>query len=286
MQVSGEVKSFQGSRSKKPNPSGYQGTKVPVSALPDRRRRPVVKPVASPEGEQLQLAAAVPPVEVRNVRPVPVVLELVAREVRSRSTVEPRERPLRELDQRREDLAGGDVGLTPEGVGTLTFAVLGVESQPDGTVELDLVGGETQVPFVSLDALPAVLGVARRGSDLVPEGVERVRHVEQQYLGLRPGRELLGRLGQNGVRPKLTGTGELLLGGDVPGRHARHELGLDRCMHHGSQVRLLDDTCDVLVGEARRGQHTLELDLLANGGVVEACHDGSLPFCDRRRLTR
>ena len=75
--------------------------------------------------------------------------------------------------------------------------------------------------------------------------------MEQQYLGLRPGRELLGRLGQNGVRPKLTGTGELLTdGGTPPGRHA------------------------------------LELDLLTDGGVEEACHDGSLPFCDRRRLTR
>lgn len=179
MQVSGEVKSFQGSRSKKPNPSGYQGTKVPVSALPDRRRRPAVNPVASPAAVQPQLAVDVPPVEGRNERPVPVVLELVAREVRSRSTVEPRERPLRELDQRREDLAGSGVGLTPEGVGTLTLTALGVEGQPDGRRELDLVGCETQIPLVSLDALPAVLGVARGGNDLVPEGVERVRHVQE-----------------------------------------------------------------------------------------------------------
>lgn len=60
-------------------------------ALPDRRRRPAVIPAASPEAEQLQLAAVVPPAEVRNARPVPVVLELVAREVRSRSTVQPGE---------------------------------------------------------------------------------------------------------------------------------------------------------------------------------------------------
>ncbi len=49
-------------------------------------------PVDSPEAAQPQLAVVAPPVEERNVRPVPVVLELVAREVRSRSTVdEPRE---------------------------------------------------------------------------------------------------------------------------------------------------------------------------------------------------
>ena len=49
-------------------------------------------PVDSPVVVQLQPAAVVPPAEVRNERPVPVVLELVAREVRSRSTVdEPRE---------------------------------------------------------------------------------------------------------------------------------------------------------------------------------------------------
>ena len=46
------------------------------------------------------------------------------------------------------------------------------------------------------------------------------------------------------------------------------------------------DLRDVRVREACRGQHTLELDLLADGGVIEASHDGSLPFCDRRRLTR
>lgn len=110
--------------------------------------------------------------------------------------------------------------------------------------------------------------------------------MEKQYLGLRPGRELLGRLGQNGVRPKLTGTGELLLGRDVPGRHSRDGLGLDRHVHRGGQIRLLDDASDVAVREACRGQHTLELYLLTDGGVVEASHDGSLPFCDRRRLTR
>ena len=62
-----------------------------MSALPDGRRRPAVKPVVSPAVVQLQLAADVPPEEARNVRPAPVVLELVAREVRSRSTIEPRE---------------------------------------------------------------------------------------------------------------------------------------------------------------------------------------------------
>ena len=220
------------------------------------------------------------------MRPVPAILELVAREVRSRSAIEPRKRPFGELDQRREHLAGGDVSLTPEGVGTLTSAVFGVEGQPDGRRELDLARCETQIPLVSLDALPAVLGVARGGNDLVPEGVEAVRHVEQQYLGLRPGSELLGRLRQNGVRPELTGTSELLLGRDIPGRHTRHELGLDRRVHRGGQIRLLDDTGDVAVRESCRGQHTLELDLLTDGGVVEASHDGSLPFSNRRRLTR
>ena len=253
MQVSGE-EVFKDLWSKKPNPSGYQGTKVPVSALPDRRRRPAAIPVVSPVLEQLQLAVVVPPVEVRNVRPVPVVLELVAREDRSRSTVEPRERPLGELDQRGQHLAGGEVVLTPEGVGTLTLAVLGVESQPDGTVELDLVGGETRVPLVSLDALPAVLGVARGGVDQVPQVVERIRHVQEQHLGLRPGRELRRRLGQNGVRPELTGTVELLLGGAPPGGRVpgqRGQLALDdvlECPLDGDGVeRAVADTLDDLV---------------------------------------
>ena len=39
-------------------------------AVPDRRRQPVVIPVVSPVVVQLQLAVVVPPVEVRNVRPV------------------------------------------------------------------------------------------------------------------------------------------------------------------------------------------------------------------------
>lgn len=90
--------------------------------------------------------------------------------------------------------------------------MLGVECQPDGLRELDLVGGETQIRSVGLDTPPAVLGVARRGDDLIPEGVECVRHVEQLYLGLRPGCELRRRLGQDGVRPELTGARELLLG--------------------------------------------------------------------------
>ncbi len=286
MQVSGEVKSFQGPKSKKPNPSGYQGTKVPVSALPDRRRRPAAIPVVSPVADQLQLAVVAPPAEARNARPAPVVLELVAAQVRSRGTVEPRERPLRELDQRREDLASSDVGLTPEGVGTSAWAVFGVEGQPDGHRVLTLVRRETQIPLVSLDTLPAVLGVARGGNDLVPEGVEAVRHVEKQHLGLRPGRESFRRLGQNGVRPELASTGELLLGRDIPRRQGRHDLGLNRHIHRGSQARLFDDTGDVRVREASRGQHTLELDLLTDGSVEEASHDGSLPFLGRRRLTR
>lgn len=261
------------------NPSGYQGTKVPVSALPDRRRRPVANPEDSPAAVQPQLAAAVPPVEARNARPVGVVLELVAREVRSRSTVEPRERPLRELDQRRENLAGCTVGLTPEGVGTLTLAMFGVEGQPDGLRVLTLVRRETQTALVSLDALPAVLGVVRGGDDLVPEGVERVRHVEQQHLGLRPGRELLGRLGQNGVRPELASTLELLLGGTPPGGRVpgqRGQLALDdvlECPLDGGGVeRAVADTLDdlvVLAGDT--GQ-------LLGGG-----HDDPLPC---RRLLR
>lgn len=52
------------------DPSGYQGTNVPVLTLRDRRRRPVATPVAGPADVQPQPAAAVPPAEVRNVRPV------------------------------------------------------------------------------------------------------------------------------------------------------------------------------------------------------------------------
>ncbi len=199
------------------SPPGHQGTKVPVSALPDRRRRTVVIPVISPAAAQPQLAAVVPPAEARNVRPVPVVLELVAREVRSRSTVEPCERPVRELDLCRDDLACCEIVLTPQGVGTGAFAVFWVECQPDGTRVLTLLRREAQVCLIRLDAIPAVLGVARRGLDLVPKGVEAVWNVQKQHLGLRPGGELLGRLGQNGVRPELTRTRELLLGGTPPG---------------------------------------------------------------------
>ena len=261
------------------DPSGYQGTKVPVSALPDRRRRPVAKPAASPAAVQLQLAVDVPPAEVRNDRPDPVVLELVAREVRNRSSVEPRERPFRELDQRREDLASSGVGLTPEGVGMLTLATFGVEGQPDGFRVLDLVGGETQVPLVGLDTVPAVLGVARGGIDLVPQGVEAVRHVEKQYLGLRPGRELLGRLGQNSVRPELAGTLELLLGGTPPGRRIpgqRGQLALDdvleRPLDGGRVERAVADTLDDLVVLSRD-----------TGQLLYGGHDDPLPC---RRLLR
>lgn len=250
-----------------------------MSALPERRRRPDATPEVSPAAVQLQLADVDPPVEVRNVRPVPVVLELVAREVRCRGTVEPRERPVGELDQRREDLAGSGVGLTPEGVGTLTLTALGVEGQPDGRRELDLVGCETQIPLVSLDALPPVLGVALGGDDLVPEGVERVRRVEQQHLGLRPGRELLGRLGQNGVRPELASTLELLLGGTPPGGRVpgqRGQLALDdvlECPLDGGGVeRAVADTLDdlvVLAGDT--------------GQLLDGGHDDPLPC---RRLLR
>lgn len=250
-----------------------------MSALPDRRRRPEVTPAASQGAEQLQLASVVPPEEARNARPVGAVLELVAREVRSRSTVEPRERPLRELDQRRENLTGSDVGLTPEGVGTLTLAMFGVEGQPDGLRVLTLVRRETQTALVSLDALPAELGVARGGDGLVPEGVERIRHVEKQHLGLRPGRELLGRLGQNGVRPELTGTLELLLGGTPPGGQVpgqRGQLALDdvlECPLDGDGVeRAVADTLDDLV------VLTGDTDQLLGGG-----HDDPLPC---RRLLR
>ena len=85
--------------------------------------------------------------------------------------------------------------------------------------------------------------------------------MEKQYLGLRPGRKLLGRLGQNGVRPELTGTGELLLGGTPPGGRVpgqRGQLALDdvlECPLDGDGVERavadtlddLDDTLDDLV---------------------------------------
>ena len=70
-------------------------------ALPGRRRRPVAIPAESPAGGQLQPGVAAQPVEARNERPVPVVLEPVARENRGRSTIEPGKWPVRELDQRR-----------------------------------------------------------------------------------------------------------------------------------------------------------------------------------------
>lgn len=70
------------------------------------------------------------------------------------------------------------------------------------------------------------------------------------------------------------------------GRNRRMALGLNRRIHRGGQVRLLDDASYITIRETCRSQHALKLDLLTNGGIVEACHDGSLPFLDRRRLTR
>jgi len=64
------------------NPSGHQGTKVPVSALPDRRRSIARTAANSPDGAQLQLTIVVPPVEVRHVRPVGIPVELEPRKVR------------------------------------------------------------------------------------------------------------------------------------------------------------------------------------------------------------
>ena len=82
--VSGRVKVFKDQDPRIQYPSGHQGTKVPVSALPDRRRRPVVARVASPAGVQLQPTADIPPVEARNARPVGVPVELERRHVRVR----------------------------------------------------------------------------------------------------------------------------------------------------------------------------------------------------------
>lgn len=72
--------------------------------------------------------------------------------------------------------------------------------------------------------------MADGGVDLIPEGVEAVRNVQKQHLGLRPGCELLGRLGQNDVWPELTRTRELLLRGTPPGWQVvagSEELALD-----------------------------------------------------------
>ncbi|MDQ5932003.1 MAG: hypothetical protein QG649_88 [Patescibacteria group bacterium] len=82
--VSGRVKVFKDQDPRIQYPSGHQGTKVPVSALPDRRRRPAGVRVASPVGVQLQLTVVIPPAEARNVRPVGVPVELERRHVRVR----------------------------------------------------------------------------------------------------------------------------------------------------------------------------------------------------------
>lgn len=164
--------------------------------------------------------------------------------------------------------------------------MFGVEGQPDGLHVLTLVRRETQVPPVSLDRLPAVLGVARGGDDLVPEGVERVRHMQEQYLGLRPGRKLLGWLGQNGVRPELAGTGELLLGGTPPGGQVpgqRGQLALDdvlQCpLDRRGVERTVADTHDNLVllpdnsDQLFNGSHD---DLFSAVGFSDATCSGDL----------
>lgn len=119
-----------------------------------------------------------------------------------------------------------------------------------------------------------MLGVVRGGIDLVPEGVEAVRNVEEQHLGLRPGSEFLGRLRQNGVRPELTRTSELLLGrappgGRVPG--GSDELALDDVLE-----RPLDDD-----GVERAIADALD-DLVVLGGntaqLLDGGHNNHLPF--------
>lgn len=83
--------------------------------LPDGRRRPARIDNAGPAAEQFQLVATIQSVEERHILPATVVLKLVAAQVWRRSTIRnPRERPLRELDQRREDLGRRQFGLAPE----------------------------------------------------------------------------------------------------------------------------------------------------------------------------
>ena len=132
--------------------------------------------------------------------------------------------------------------------------MFGVEGYPDRFRVLTLVGRETQILLAGL-APPAVFGVACRGDDLSPQGVERIRHVKKRYLGLCPGRELFRWLGYNGIRPELTGTGELLLRSVPPGRRVpvryRGQLALDdvlECSFDGCRVkRAIAEPLDDLV---------------------------------------
>ncbi len=182
-------------------------------ALPDGWRCPAVAIAVTYVSGQLQ--EAIHPHDVGNTRPFELVLVLVAAQERSRSTLEPGEAPVRELGQRRQNLTGSEIGLAPELAATPAPAMFGIETEPHGLRVDTLVGRETQV--LGPEARPTAFGAARGGYDIVPQIVERARHVQQQDFrrGLRL--EVHGRLGKNGVRPKLACTRELLAGGAPPG---------------------------------------------------------------------
>lgn len=92
--------------------------------------------------------------------------------------------------------------------------------------------------------------------------------MQEQYLGLRLRCKSFRRLGQNDVRPELTGTGELLLGGTPPGGRLpgqRGQLALDdileRPLDGGGVERAVTDTLDDFVvlsgntGQLTDGSH-------------------------------
>ena len=172
--------------------------------LPDDRRRPVVARTVGPAVAQPQQTGVVPPAEERHARLGGTVLELVASEVRVQAirTV-PAGSPLGELNQCRESLGCRQIGLTPEYVWSLALVGSRVEAQPHRCSTAGHVRCQLQVPLVHLDVVRPPLGVAVRGNDLAPQGVEAVRHMQEQNLGARAGHELLGRLGQSDAGPEL-----------------------------------------------------------------------------------
>lgn len=174
--------------------------------------------------EQPQLTRAISTIDVRNARPVDAELELVASKIRSRSTLEPRQRPVAELNQSREDLACSEIyiGLSPELIRGNALAMLGVELDPRRTCVLQGVLHESQMTLATLEVCPPPGGVALGSNDSAPQLVERARNMQQQDTGRALRHEVCGRVGQLNARPQLARLLHLLLRRTPPRR--RHEL--------------------------------------------------------------
>lgn len=161
---------------KSESPSGRRGTKY--SALPNDRRRPPDIGVVSVAGEQVHLAAAAPPVEARDPRPVGTVLGPKARQARiGRALTVPAHGPVRVEDELLEHLDAGEshlvlLGLLQRVRGGQALIAIRVEvneSQHAGWLHTRRILERRFCRHV------AVLGVASGGHVCIPQAAEAAR---------------------------------------------------------------------------------------------------------------